>query len=464
MRLIDYWHIARRRWILIGAITLLCVAGAAGYSSMQPTTYQATSRLYVTMATGTSVNDVYQGGLAAQQRVTSYVNLAASSNVAQRVIDQLGLSMSPGELQGKIKASFPPATALLDVTVTDSTADGAVALTDAVVAQFRRLIDELETIETDAAPAARVSVVDAATDAIPINGPNSRRLLGIGLLAGLAVGCMAALAKDRMDRTIRTSHQLGEILPVPVLAILDVGEPGAIGEARRLRTRLIQAGGGNSGMTVMLTSLSTRSQPDVAIRLSKAFADSGRRVVLIDADTTGSGISEHLAASDSGLADLLRTTSSPIDELSTCADSGISVLALGSVDDQTSDLLASERFAQIVSSLRNDFDYVVIDAAPVGSAADALTLSTRCDSTVAVVELGKSTSPQVLGALATFDQGGSGLVGVVAISRKRSNWLRKILRRPTSGPLRTRRTNTEPHDEEPVIILDAPASTLEADR
>ncbi len=108
MRLIDYWHIARRRWILISAITLLCVAGAAGYSSMQPTTYQSTSRLYVTMATGTSVNDVYQGGLAAQQRVTSYVNLAASSNVAQRVVDQLGLPMSAGELQGKITASFPP--------------------------------------------------------------------------------------------------------------------------------------------------------------------------------------------------------------------------------------------------------------------------------------------------------------------------------------------------------------------
>jgi capsular polysaccharide biosynthesis protein len=464
MRLIDYWHIARRRWILISAITLLCVAGAAGYSSMQPTTYQSTSRLYVTMATGTSVNDVYQGGLAAQQRVTSYVNLAASSNVAQRVVDQLGLPMSAGELQGRITASFPPATALLDVTVTDSTAEGAVMLTDAVVSQFRRLIDELETIQTDAAPAARVSVVDPATDPTAINGPNSRRLLGIGLLAGLALGCLAALVKDRMDRTIRTSHELGEILPVPVLAILDVGEPGAIGEARRLRTRLIQAGGGDNGMTVMLTSLSARSQPEVSVMLAKAFADSGRRVVLIDADTTGSGISNDLPVSDSGLADLLRTTSSPIDELSTCADTGISVLALGSVDDQTSDLLASERLTQIVSALRSDFDYVVIDAAPVGSAADALTLSGHCDGTVAVVEMGRSTSPQVLGALATFDQGGSRMVGAVAISKKHVNWLRKIIRRPNSEPLRTRSTDTEPQKEEPAIVLDATADTLEADR
>ena len=112
MALIDYLYIARRRWLIVVATVILGVAIAAGYTSTIPTTYEASSRVYVTMATGTSVNDSYQGGLAAQQRVTSYVNIVTSSTVAERVIKELGLSMSVPELQSKIKATFPPAVGI----------------------------------------------------------------------------------------------------------------------------------------------------------------------------------------------------------------------------------------------------------------------------------------------------------------------------------------------------------------
>ncbi|MCZ4078937.1 Wzz/FepE/Etk N-terminal domain-containing protein [Rhodococcus sp. H36-A4] len=434
MRLIDYWHIARRRWMIIVAITLLCPLAIVGYSASQPTTYQSSSRVYVTMATGTSVNDVYQGGLAAQQRVTSYVNLVNSSIVAQRVIDSLSLPLTVGELQSKIHASFPPATALLDINVTDSTAEGAKLLTDAVVAELKTLVGQLETIQADAAPAARVSVVDPAATPITSTGPSTTRLLALGLLTGLVLGCVAALVRDRTDRRLSTSNQLEDVLPVPVLAIVDVGEPGAIGEVRRLRARLSRAMGDIRGMTTMLTSFSARSQPDIAVDLSKSFADTGRQVVVIDADTSGHGISEHLCMeTDPGLAELLRTTSSPIEALSTCSIPGISVLCLGSADDQTCDLLASDRFAEILTILRGTFDHVFIGTAPIAAAAGALSVSALCDATVAVVELGNTTSPEVMGALSTFEQGGSGLIGVVAVSRRSSKWFSKGFRRSESG-------------------------------
>ncbi|WP_280432683.1 YveK family protein [Nocardia brasiliensis] len=162
MGLIDYWHIVRRRWVIIVAAVMVCLAAAGGYASTLPTTYLAASSMYVSMATGTSVNDSYQGGLAAQQRVRSYLDLATSATVAKRVIDDLGLQMSVGEVQSKIKAFSPPATTNLVITVESGTAAGARDLANSVVAQFRRLVDELETIERDAAPAARVAVVDRA--------------------------------------------------------------------------------------------------------------------------------------------------------------------------------------------------------------------------------------------------------------------------------------------------------------
>ncbi|WP_280432030.1 YveK family protein, partial [Nocardia brasiliensis] len=118
MGLIEYWRVLRRRWIVVAAAVLVCLLAAAGYAQTIPVTYKASSSMYVSMSTGTSVNDSYQGGLAAQQRVRSYLDLLTSATVAQRVIDDRGLRLSVGELRSRISASSPPATAVLVATVT----------------------------------------------------------------------------------------------------------------------------------------------------------------------------------------------------------------------------------------------------------------------------------------------------------------------------------------------------------
>ena len=113
----DFFRIVRRQWHILVAVPLLCLAAAGAYVATAPTVYTAHTRLYVSMATGTSVNDSYQGGLAAQQRMASYSYIAGGTTVAERVIDDLGLTISPEELQKKITVVLPPATTLLDISV-----------------------------------------------------------------------------------------------------------------------------------------------------------------------------------------------------------------------------------------------------------------------------------------------------------------------------------------------------------
>ncbi|MFI9403037.1 GNVR domain-containing protein [Nocardia sp. NPDC052316] len=426
MGLIDYWHIARRRWAIIVAVLVLCFGASAGYLSTLPTTYTATSSMYVSMATGTSVNDSYQGGLAAQQRVRSYLDLATSATVAKRVIDDLGLTMSVSEVQGSIKAFSPPATTNIILTVQSSTAEGARDLANSVVAQFRRLVDELETIERDAAPAARVTVVDRAEVPAGPSGPQSTRILALGLLAGVALGCAAAFVRDRTDRTLRTSNDLAAVLPVPILGIIDADRPGAPDETRRLRTRLLREGESRS---TLLTSFSARSEPEVAVALAKSFADTGSKVVLIDADTSGHGGSRALPTQPSaGLATVLQGTAPISEALTAWPETGLTVLPLGAADERTPDLLASDRFAAVVAKLTTDYDHVVVQTAPVAHAADAIAVAPLCDHTIAVVLLGHTSAPELRGALATF--GDNELTGAVAYS-KPGNRLQRL-----SGRLR----------------------------
>ncbi|WP_405163585.1 protein tyrosine kinase [Nocardia sp. NBC_01499] len=412
MGLIDYWHIARRRWVIIIAVLVLCSGASAGYLSTLPTTYVSTSSMYVGMATGTSVNDSYQGGLAAQQRVRSYLDLATSATVAKSVIDDLGLKMSVSEVQSKIKAFSPPATSNILITVQSSTAVGARDLANSVVAQFRKLVDELETIEPNAAPAARLTVVDRAEVPTAPSGPQSKRILALGLLAGLVLGCAAAFVRDRTDRTLRTSNNLEAILPVPILGIIDAGRPGAPDETRRLRTRLLREGEASS---IMLTSLSPRSEPEVAVALAKSFADMGSSVVLIDADTSGQGSSHALTPTSVGLAAVLQGAAPVHEALTAWPETGVTVLPLGEADTKTPDLLASNRFAAIIAKLHTDYDHVVVQIAPITQAADAIALAPLCEQTIGVVLLDSTSAPQLRGALATF--GDNKLTGAVAYSK-----------------------------------------------
>lgn len=427
MGLIDYLHLFRRRWPIIVVAVLLCAAASIGYARSQPTTYAASSSVYVSMATGTSVNDSYQGGLAAQQRVRSYIDLATSATVAEFVKNQLGLQESVNDLRSRITAVAPPATTIIIISATADTADGARIIADEVVSQLRALIARLEVIQQDAAPAARATLIDKAQTPTDPTNPQTSRLLALGILAGLLVGLGAALVRDRLDKRLRTSSDLEAVLPVPILAIIDDGRPGAPGETRRLRTRLTED---PEKTSFLFTALSPQSEPEVAVGLARSLSDTGARVVLIDADTSGRGSSSRIPVGAApGLAELLRNSSSAAEAVVVWHEAGISVLALGVLDSRTPDLLVSDRFAEIMSKLRSEFDYIVVEAAPVTAAADAIALSRACDATVGVIELGRTTSTQVRGAVATFGLDNPRLTGAVVFSRPDSR-LKQLLRRP----------------------------------
>lgn len=419
MSLSDIGRIVGRRWIIVVVTTLACAGLAAAYAFASPTTYTATTRLYVSMATGTSVNDSYQGGLAAQQRVTSYSHIAGGVTVAERVIDDLGLDSTPEELQSRISVTFPPASALLDISATASTPEGARILADKVAAQVRRLVGEIETTTVGAAPAAEANVIDPARTPTAPDGPDVARLVAIGLFGGLGLGCIAAFVRDRLDRRLRRPEQLTDVLDVPVLASVPRNGADARKGFTRLRARLTAGAGAPGPASLLLTSASRRSVPRVAVGLAEALAATGRRVVLVDGDVSGTGVSSRLSmAYGPGLAEWLRSTAcSTPDDLLRPAPGGYVVLPLGAGDAHTSDLLDSPRLPELLSGLQDRFDHVLVDTAPVATDTAALTLAPRCAATVVVAELGSSSLPEVRAVVESLGATGTRMLGVVAAAR-----------------------------------------------
>ncbi|MGA6205835.1 protein tyrosine kinase [Nocardia testacea] len=485
MELPDYLRLLRRYWAVLLAGVALGVGLAAYQAESTPATYTATSTLYVSMATGTSVADSYQGGLAAQQRVRSYLELVTSDHVVDRVIGQLGLNLDRDELRAAITADTPPATSLLRVSVTDEDPETSRVLTDQVVAQFRALVDELETIEVTAAPAARVAVVDAAQAPVEASGPGSSRLYVVGALAGLLLGAVLAYLLDRLNTRVRDSAELAA-LGQPVLGTVAPGTEREPADLRALRARLPEA------KPLLFTTLDAKPEPAVVLGSASVLGATGAQVLVIDANTTGHGISTLLpesalqppaAAGDwpvrdgkqarelvtaaSGRTsaairgeifdpptvklDLRTKPAAALDELPAPAiptETGVRaadglaailredihldeafvpwpqrsvvVLALGSPDERTPDLLASARFETILGEVAKRFDRVIVDIA----AADAPAVAPKAAGTVAVVRLGSGRRGGIESALAALTAAGATVCGVVAVAPRRTWWRR----------------------------------------
>lgn len=98
MELRDYLRILRRRWRLITVVALLVVSAAAAVTFSTTPLYASKARLFISTSSATGTSEAYQGGLFSVQQVASYAELASSRRLAETVIDDLGVAMTPKEL------------------------------------------------------------------------------------------------------------------------------------------------------------------------------------------------------------------------------------------------------------------------------------------------------------------------------------------------------------------------------
>lgn len=124
-----------------------------------------------------------------------------------------------------------------------------------------------------------------------------------------------------------------------------------------------------------------------SINLSYVFAESGKKVLLIDADMRLPNIARQLdLKSAPGLSNVLAGL---CDISEATVDSGVldtfKVITAGDIPPNPSELLGSEQMASLIGTLSDDYDFIVVDLPPVNIVADALTILNVVDGIIAVV-------------------------------------------------------------------------------
>ena len=387
MNIQDFVRLLRSRWLIICVAIAVAVAGAVAVTLLTTPLYQASTRLFVSTKSGASASEVYQGTLSSQQRVLSYTKLLMGETLAQRTVDKLHLDMSAKDLQEHVKASSPPDTVLIDVSVLDPSPVQARDAANALSDEFVAMVSELETPPEGGPPDVRLVVEQhASLPASPVI-PKTTRNLAAGLALGVMLGVGLALLRDRLDNTVKDRETLEEITRVGLVGSIPLdkerrNEPAisfgrdnsAIAEAfRKLRTNLQFLAVDNPPRVIVVTSSRpNEGKTTTAINIALALAEADHNVALVDGDMRRPMLDKHLDLVGSvGFSTVLAGRASLEDVLQKTNFPGLTVLTSGPVPPNPSELLGSLAAQKILSELRANFDYVIVDSSPLLAVTDA---------------------------------------------------------------------------------------------
>lgn len=133
------------------------------------------------------------------------------------------------------------------------------------------------------------------------------------------------------------------------------------------------------------SSMRGEGKSTTAVNLSYVFAEKGSRVLLIDADLRIPSIAKKLGIESSpGLADLLRGKGAQISEFKSHILSNWFILPSGAIPPNPSELLGSSRMENILSQLKEMFDYIIIDLPPI-IVSDAISISNLISGMIVVI-------------------------------------------------------------------------------
>lgn len=438
MDLRDLLSVLRARWIVIVATTLLGGLLALGLSLLTTPTYQSRVQFYVTVSAGDSASAAYQGSLGAQQRVQSYAQLVKSADIAQEVVDAAGVDLTAAAVAREATATAGNRTVLLDVSVTDTSPERALSVAQGYGEVLPVAINRLETPDGGGPALAKLTVVNPpALPSSPV-APKTEQNVAIGIVLGLLAGVGLALLINALDRRVKSKEQLEEISGKPVVGSIPFrksedkeggaehivpfreGHSPAAESFRRLRTNLQFLHVDNPPRVIVLTSsVATEGKSETAINLSLALAESGNRVLLIEADLRRPLVVSYMSMPDKvGLTNILSGQAEFADVVQETRHEGVDLLACGPLPPNPSELIASEMARQLLEDLREAYDYVIIDSPPLLPVTDGALLSRIADGALLVVRTHRTTGDQVAQALDNLEKADATLLGVVTVANK----------------------------------------------
>lgn len=398
-----------RLWPLLIILGLLCSALFLFRAHRNFRTYYESTALFA-VSSGYTADSIfsssYYDNLAAQQLAEAFPHMLTMDLMQELMKQQLGKSY----INGSISAQCVASSNMFKLTVRSTSAQDAYNILWAVIDCFPQvavyMVDNPQVIIR----------TEPNMPTVPCNSfnPSSPALKGASVGIILALGVMLAVAL--LTKTVTSADQLKSLTNLPILAVFPlarekkrrteqprfvmVTDHAVLAEPLRgLNLKVQKLLEADEKKLILITStLGGEGKTTVAANLALSLASSGKKVVLVDADLRSQSVAERFngSASPHSLLECLRSPRIPVEEQLIHVDgtglyylSGNSITTLRySVDRQALD--------RILSTLKANFDFVILDTAPCAMVPDTSAMCRLADCVLYVVKPDYARQSQII--------------------------------------------------------------------
>jgi capsular exopolysaccharide synthesis family protein len=428
----SYLRVLAERWRLVALFVLAGTAVAVLVTITSPKVYQADVQIFVRSTDTTNSAVQYAGAAFTTTQVQTFAQIVGSPDVLRRVKNELNLPLSLRDLKDKLSATAPVGQSIIELHVQDSSALRAASIANRTGDAFVDVVQDYYKVSNgpgkrDTLP-LRLFITDPAVAPSTPVSPKPLLNVTLGLLLGLLIGAGLAVVRHILDNRIKDPDTFAKVAGKPTMGIV-IDDPGApkfpiatragprnarAENFRQLRANLQFANIDKHPRVIAVTSsIPGEGKTMVSMNLASALSDAGFTVCLVDADLRRPTVARTL-----GLAGPVGLTSVLIQQIGLSealqsAGPNLYVLASGPVPPNPSEVLASTYVRDIIRSLLDKVDYVVIDTAPLLPVSDGSEVAALADGTLLVAKYESTTDNQVKRAVATLRGVDAKLIGVV---------------------------------------------------
>lgn len=425
MELNDVSRAVAKRWWVVLAALLAGIAVSLGSIAMTAPVYQSSVGFFVVAPTAERLSALEADNLV-RGRIPSYASLVTSDRFLEQVVASTGKGLTKQQAASNITAFGDANSLLLQVQVNDVDKERSLATASAIATNFGALVNELEGRSRTEESETVLNVVSGPTLAADPVAPRKSLNLGLGILLGLAVGLALALALQRRDHTIRDANQLDPVVPLLAVIPRDKAARNAglmmaphansvLDEAaRKLRTSISFHPDAPELQVLAVTASATADGSTLtAMALAKAMAETGRKVLLVDANLRLPEVAARLGLrTQPGLSDVLAGTSTSAAATQPTDNAFLDVLVAGTHTDKPAELL-NGAIAKVVGQLREHYESIVIDTSALSVWTDAGLVAAAGDGTLVVVRHGRTTPALLAASLRTLSTVHATVLGTV---------------------------------------------------
>ncbi|MEI2702610.1 MAG: Wzz/FepE/Etk N-terminal domain-containing protein [Baekduia sp.] len=472
----------RARWIVL--VPLVGVLAALALALILPDKYTAESTVQFGVAPVAAAAAGLPIGSSQpdEQQANTTLKLAKLAIVRERAAARLGPEYTAKSLKKKVKIEAESQTSLIVFSATARSADEAARIANAAAdsfvdlrrevygqqlatavarlsADYKRLRDAGETgsrIRTlasgltalrllRATQTGDVVISERATPPDKVSAPRPIRYAIIGGFIGLILGFALAVVLEQLDRRLADVSQVTDAAGLPLLAGIPTAKElrgnlrlghlsSGVRDAFQRLWNVLDApdhGSGASRSFLVAGPGPGSGASTVASGLAASAAESGRKVLLLEADLRTPVLAERLAvrqandtakrlglSADTGISALLSADGpgGPA-RLLTFEDTGglLDLFEAGEPAGNPSAILGDSAMSKLLADSKAAYDVIVIDVASPVTVPDALPLIGQADGVVVVARIGHDTDTAVRELRAELTRAGAAERGVVTV-------------------------------------------------